>query len=191
MSNDVPDKKAAIIEASLRLFTERGFHGTPTAMISQEAGVSTGTLFRYYPTKEDLISGTYMLAKQRLAAAIALGLDEEKTCRGMCRRIWGNMIRWGLENPREFLFIDQFNHSPFISRITEEEAMKSYEFLGALLDEGVASGEMKDIHRGLIIDLLYHANTAVVKKIMHYGLQKDVDTLIEQSFSIVWSGISQ
>ena len=39
------DKREAILETALVLFTERGFYGTPTAMISREAGVTTGTLF--------------------------------------------------------------------------------------------------------------------------------------------------
>jgi len=51
MKKQVKDKRTAIIEAALKLFTERGFHGTSTAQISKEAGVATGTLFNYFPTK--------------------------------------------------------------------------------------------------------------------------------------------
>ena len=45
------DKREAILETALVLFTERGFYGTPTAMISREAGVATGTLFFYFKNK--------------------------------------------------------------------------------------------------------------------------------------------
>ncbi|MDD3246000.1 MAG: TetR/AcrR family transcriptional regulator [Methanosarcina sp.] len=56
MKKQVEDKRTAIIETALKLFTERGFHGTSTAQISKEAGVATGTLFNYFPTKEDLVN---------------------------------------------------------------------------------------------------------------------------------------
>ena len=36
MKEQVKDKKTAIMKAALKLFTERGFHGTSTAQISKE-----------------------------------------------------------------------------------------------------------------------------------------------------------
>ena len=42
------------------LFTELGFHGTPTSLIAQEAGVATGTLFHYFKMKEELIENLYL-----------------------------------------------------------------------------------------------------------------------------------
>lgn len=45
MTEDRYDKKAAIAATAVRLFTERGIHGTPTSLIAREAGISNGTLF--------------------------------------------------------------------------------------------------------------------------------------------------
>jgi len=36
MKKQVKDKRTAIAEAALKLFTERGFHGTSTAQISKK-----------------------------------------------------------------------------------------------------------------------------------------------------------
>ena len=70
MKEQVIDKKTAIMEAVLKLFTERGFHGTSTAQISKEAGVATGTLFNYFPTKEDLINSLYIEVKGQLSQSM-------------------------------------------------------------------------------------------------------------------------
>ena len=59
MTEDRDRKKTAIAGAAARLFTERGFHGTPTSLIAREAGISNGTLFHYFPTKEELINFAY------------------------------------------------------------------------------------------------------------------------------------
>jgi AcrR family transcriptional regulator len=45
----------ALQEAALRLFAERGYGGTSCADVAAAAGVSPATLFRYFPTKEDLV----------------------------------------------------------------------------------------------------------------------------------------
>lgn len=44
----------AILRAALELFAKKGFHRTTTKEISRRAGIAEGTLFNYFPTKEDL-----------------------------------------------------------------------------------------------------------------------------------------
>lgn len=46
--------KAEIRKHALRLFAERGYAATTIAQVAQAADVSESTLFRYFPTKEDL-----------------------------------------------------------------------------------------------------------------------------------------
>lgn len=190
MVENIPDKRAAIMKAALILFTQRGFHGTPTAMISEAAGVSTGILFRYFKTKNDLINSVYFSVKGRMATATSEGVEEEKGIRGKARRIWGNSIRWGVENPEEFLFIEQFYSSPFITDVTQEEALKNFAFLNFLIDDGIKRGVFKQSERGLVLEMLYGANVAVVKSIIQQGAVKDMDEWIGRSFDIVWTGIS-
>ncbi|HII99417.1 MAG TPA: helix-turn-helix transcriptional regulator, partial [Methanoregula sp.] len=88
MADPGSDKREAILNTALNLFVERGFYGTPTSLISKEAGVATGTLFFYFRTKEDLIDTLYLRIKAGAAAAMRRGLDEEETTQGRLRRIW-------------------------------------------------------------------------------------------------------
>lgn len=48
------ERRAAIIQAVRRVFSERGFHGTTTRALADAAGVSEALLFRHFPTKEAL-----------------------------------------------------------------------------------------------------------------------------------------
>ncbi|MEU8037461.1 TetR family transcriptional regulator [Streptosporangium sp. NPDC049078] len=45
----------AISAAAIALFLERGFDEVPVAEVAAAAGVSKPTLFKYFPTKEDLV----------------------------------------------------------------------------------------------------------------------------------------
>lgn len=49
-----PGKKKTII-AAIELFSEQGFNATTTAQIAKRAGVSEGTIFKYFRTKEQLL----------------------------------------------------------------------------------------------------------------------------------------
>lgn len=53
------DKRARILRAATELFNERGFAAATTSAIAEAAGIGTGTLFLYFPTKEDLLVAVF------------------------------------------------------------------------------------------------------------------------------------
>jgi AcrR family transcriptional regulator len=61
--------RAAIIDAALRLFYERGYDDTTMRAIATEAGVSVGNAYYYFASKEHLIQGFYDRALQLHRAA--------------------------------------------------------------------------------------------------------------------------
>ena len=61
-------KRKDIIEAAERLFYDNGFHATSTDRICREAGVSTRTLYRYFPSREQLTEAVMQARQQRFFA---------------------------------------------------------------------------------------------------------------------------
>jgi AcrR family transcriptional regulator len=55
----------AILDATSRLLVERGYHAISTNLVARVAGVSIGSLYQYFPSKESLITA---LADEHLAA---------------------------------------------------------------------------------------------------------------------------
>ncbi|MBS0279257.1 MAG: TetR/AcrR family transcriptional regulator [Proteobacteria bacterium] len=49
-------RRREILDAALRCFSRNGFHNTTTADIVREAGVSQGTFYLYFKTKDDVIA---------------------------------------------------------------------------------------------------------------------------------------
>ncbi|MCB1053044.1 MAG: TetR/AcrR family transcriptional regulator [Acidobacteria bacterium] len=54
MARQTP-RKDHLIEVALRLFSQKGYHACGIDLILAEAGVSKATLYKHFPTKEDLI----------------------------------------------------------------------------------------------------------------------------------------
>jgi AcrR family transcriptional regulator len=77
-----------IEQAALRLFTRKGFHGTTVREIADEAGVSLGSIYNYYETKERLYESlvfryeSTMAEQQRALLSPLIGaIDKESLTR--------------------------------------------------------------------------------------------------------------
>ena len=63
--------RAAIHDAALRLFAERGYEATTIADIADAADVSRATFFSYYASKDDVVFGEAPRAADALEALLA------------------------------------------------------------------------------------------------------------------------
>ena len=59
-------KKDRILETAARLFAERGYARTSTALLAQEAGVAEGTIFRHFKSKDDIFLELILRLRERI-----------------------------------------------------------------------------------------------------------------------------
>jgi AcrR family transcriptional regulator len=69
--------RAAIVDAALVLFRERGYDATTMRDIAARAGVSTGNAYYYFGSKEELVQEYYAIAQEEHLAASAAVLAAE------------------------------------------------------------------------------------------------------------------
>ena len=94
MSHD--DKRQRILAAATAVFAERDFHRVQVSEVASRAGVGKGTVYLYFPTKDDLHRVALQASLERLAvdveaAASAAGpVDEtlEAIVLGILRFFW-------------------------------------------------------------------------------------------------------
>lgn len=51
-----------ILNAAIKIFSEKGFSAATTSEIAKEASVAEGTIFRYFPKKKELLHGIVLRA---------------------------------------------------------------------------------------------------------------------------------
>ncbi len=64
-------KRIALLDAAAQCFAERGYNATRTADICSAAGMSSGNLFHYFPTKHAVLLAVVERDGAETAAAIA------------------------------------------------------------------------------------------------------------------------
>lgn len=185
------DKRKLILDAALRLLVEYGFHGTPTSKIAQEAGVANGTLFHYFPTKDDLVMALYVDIKIRLNSAIAENAEPGPSLKETMKGTFLASIYWALDNKDEFRFIQQFQTSPFYSSLDPAEAEQQLKPHLDLLRRGIK----EKIIKSLPVDLLFTLITSHTYALIQYLSDRDFTKaqqhqFMNDSFGLLWDMVT-
>ncbi|MCD0448892.1 TetR/AcrR family transcriptional regulator [Actinocorallia sp. API 0066] len=60
-------RRAQILDAAARCFARQGFHGTSMQDIFQEAGLSAGAVYRYFPGKAEIVKAISVTKREVIA----------------------------------------------------------------------------------------------------------------------------
>lgn len=186
------NKPEQILSAALKLFVAYGFHGTPTSKIAAEAGVSNGTLFHYFKTKDELVVSLYNHIKDELNTFLATKVAEADNYKGKFRNLFIYSIQWALEHQDEFYFIQQFQFSPH-KTLVPDEVMKNQAHLHMeLLNDAFNAGAFKPIQTDLIATLAGSQINGMYQYLLNTNLQPEQQrTLINDAFELVWLMIAR
>ena len=113
-------KKQALLEAAMELFAKDGFWQTTTASIAQEAGVASGTLFTYFPTKNDLVDELYLTIKREALAEIQGEPKPHESFKAAFKGIHTRLLKWGSANPKKFQVLLQLRQGNQVSQRIHE-----------------------------------------------------------------------
>jgi AcrR family transcriptional regulator len=115
-----PPKREAILEAALEVFAEYGVHGVAVPEIAARAGVGTGTIYRFFESKEALINELFRAKKRELGHRLSDGLDRSLPPRALFTDIWKRLVRFVREEPDAFRFLEMQDHLPYLDDTSRE-----------------------------------------------------------------------
>ncbi|MEA4845901.1 MAG: TetR/AcrR family transcriptional regulator [Clostridiaceae bacterium] len=75
--NKSSETQDRILDTAIRHFAKVGYHGTKTADIAKDSGVSEGTVFKYYSTKTDILRGAMSKIIHSIIPGIMFGPAED------------------------------------------------------------------------------------------------------------------
>ncbi|MBO8168174.1 MAG: TetR/AcrR family transcriptional regulator [Thermoanaerobacteraceae bacterium] len=161
---NLPDEeKQRIIDAALDEFAENDFFSASLNRIIQKAGISKGSMYHYFHDKEDLYLYVLQLGMEKkrkfLTAALAQ-LDKPVEEMGFFESLEFQLkvsIDFALENLRLHMLIENLEHCDnrqFRAKIMERLGGELENYMGALVDRAIESGELRnDLDRDFIMHL--------------------------------------
>lgn len=139
-----------LLDAALALFVEKGFAATRSEEVAARAGVAKGTLYRYYPSKEELFKA---MVRENLSVHIAESAAQAAQYEGpiaallveMMRTWWAKVGQGNAGVVCTLLMIEARNFPELARFYVDEVIAPSQNLLGGLIERGIQAGEFRAV----------------------------------------------
>ncbi|MES3017639.1 MAG: TetR/AcrR family transcriptional regulator [Bacteroidota bacterium] len=185
---DNPEKKDAILKSTLDLIGTNGFHGSPMSLIAKNAGVAAGTIYHYFPSKEELIFELYAHIKSGLHAAMFKNDDENKSFQDRFFNLFINLCSHYIKNPNVLTFLEQYTSSPFIKCNPIHQKKNFNQEMIEFFNYGVEKGHLKKIDDHLLAPVFHGTIISTAKHHITGRYKFTQDSLLNVA-QIIWDGI--
>lgn len=139
------DRMAAIIEAALSEFLEKGYDTATMESIALRAGLSKGGLYHHFGSKDEILLYANQKMNEPVMDMMAKAGREPSAVRALRGYIRTYLKHW-LGRPRELVFyslsLTRVLADTKLWRLYEEYTEETLSFFQGILDRGLASGEL-------------------------------------------------
>ncbi|KQO23614.1 TetR/AcrR family transcriptional regulator [Acidovorax sp. Leaf78] len=189
-----------LLEAALDLFVEKGFAATRVDEVAARAGVSKGTLFLYFPSKEELFKA---VVRQNIAGRFEEWTQELETFEGSttellryCYQVWWERIGSTKASGITKLMFSEAQNFPEIMQFYRQEViLPGQGLVRRIIERGIERGEFRPVS----LDYIVHVVLAPMIFLMMWkhsvsvcipeGMDLDPEKFIEAQIDNVLHGL--
>lgn len=183
-----PDKREAILDAAVALFAERGFHGTAVPLVAERAHVGTGTIYRYFDSKEALVNAALQHWKGRLADVLLADADADLAPRARFRTLFHRVVDFALSYPEAVAFMELHHHTSYLddtSRAVEDRLLQP---IYAFVEAAQAVELVKPVPAPVLVSLTWGAIMGLIREAWR-GRFELTDEVLEAAEACAWEAI--
>jgi len=163
------ERPAELLAAALEVFVEKGFAATKLADVARRAGVTKGTVYLYFDSKEALFKA---VVRETIVPVIAQGEALARAFTGSARELVERLVReyWRLVGETALAGIPKLMMAeaatfPELTRFYYDEVVtRGHRLMAGVIERGIKNGEFRPVDvmvaAKLAMSPLIHATVA-------------------------------
>jgi AcrR family transcriptional regulator len=191
-------RPAELLAAALDLFVERGFAATRLEDVAAHAGVSKGTLYLYFGSKEELFKavirqGIFPVLEQGEALLAQHQGDARSLLQMLLLRWWELVGATPLGGIPKLMISEAGNFPDVAQYYYENVIVRGRNLMRKALERGIASGEFRAMDVGSAIDVIFAP--LLMLTIWRYSLghcgcgKQDPETYLRTHIDLLLNGL--
>ena len=182
------DKRNALIQATIGLVNNNGFHATSMSKIAKMAKVSPATIYLYFENKQDLVNQTYIEVKAAYTTYAFATYTPNMDVETGFEIIWKRIADFKFKDCENAMFLAQCDNTPMIDEPSRQEGIKHLEPLLNLWDRGKKEGIIKPISDYLLYAYAINPLSFLMMSEKRGAFKMDKKH-IEEAYQSAWNSI--
>ncbi|MBN2026072.1 MAG: TetR/AcrR family transcriptional regulator [Actinobacteria bacterium] len=137
-------RRAAILSAAQELFSENGFKGTTVQEVSERAGLSKGTVYLYFKSKEELYLSACISGIAGFGERLVEAVSSARRLEDRIKAVYIAYIRYSLEEPAVFRVL----RDTFLEKVRQNLSSKTIEETSSII-KGWLENESRLVQEGI------------------------------------------
>ncbi len=181
----------AILETTLNIIIRKELQATSMSLIAKESGVSTGNIYHYFKSKEDIVNELYKAIVTFNGEYVREGLLKGTTIREKFEFGWNRVIELGKQYPQGFQFIEQYSFSPYIYEEVKREVYTGgwCALMNQLYQEAIQEKLFIPMNPKMMVQMHYGTFVYMLKAHLH-GIFELSSESVSGAIRLCWNAVT-
>jgi len=186
------DKKQSIIDAAIKVLSEKGYHKCPVDVIAKTAGIAKGTVYLYFKTKDELYFSIFYWIFNEFKKITEEVIKEEQ--RSASDQLYMLLERASAFSHNYRNLMISLRHDTTMTNEFHQSLMTQFSgvitAINTIMEKGIRSGEFRAQEPSVMSMVFVSLASMVVHQKIDACGAKTIDVEPRQIFDILLKGIA-
>ncbi len=179
--------------AALALFDAQGVDATTIEQVREAAGISVGSLYHHFRSREGLVLALYQDLLEQYRAAITAELARHSGIRALLDGFVRTHIDWAMRNPMAERFLSEHRHHPGLAEAEGQVQDDTAGFIRPLLRRikpAIEAGMLKPLPPELLLSLVIGPVQTWLRMHRAGSSKLSPDIAARQLSDLIWDAVA-
>lgn len=191
-NKDTQKRRRQIIESALECFSRTGLIDTTMEEIRLRAGVSNGSLYHHFRSKEQLAAAVYLEGIIDFQKGMLEALRQSGTARDGIYAVVAFHLGWVCKYPEWARYLFQTPNTNYAAELAESMAAANREFflgMEGCFEKYIKVGILKDLPPAVRLSIIIGSCQEYARLILGNSCETNVETAISQIGESIWQAL--
>ena len=195
MHNDpaaTPEKsvKRLILDTALDLFTANGYFNTSVHHIQKNAGISIGSIYHHFNSKEAIAKAIYDELIDQMSHAVLSIMKDHDSTKDRCFAVISYLFDLTAHDPQKMNYMLHANHREFIPDQKPVCSSVPFEMIANMIPQGMNAGEIKAMDPIAASVCIFGPALRLIHLKLDGVLAKPLSAYFDEIWSAIWEGVA-
>lgn len=150
-------RREALMRAALSQFVNHGYYGVAVPKIAKAAGIATGSVYRYFTSKDELVNELYRHWKEVLKRMLTTDYPLDRPIAQQFQFLWQRLYEYADAYSEAFSFIEGHCHASYLSASCLALEDEVFEIGREFIREGQRQGVIRSGPPHVMISMFFGA----------------------------------